>query len=348
MKKIGKSKEELVYQYLPYSSFEKMVYNKTIKLSNIRKSNDTTELDYGRDVYKTVIFEELEKNKKLSENSKKEFRKSFDEKIKHIDILNEKELHGQFVSCFSKNGDLLSQWRGYSQEMISKRKYLTKILNDKNNMKNDELLVTESIYGGVSVGFSKDYLKVITSGLNGSVLNSGEVIYTKHWQKKNFRKNAQNIINDYIKCIEENGDIDKFWIACQLKYEDTLIENVQYIKNPFFSEEKEFRVCHWDSFSDIKKEYTIKGTKATLSNTNFINSYKKETKNRKIEIYDMYFFIHMGKDVNKFIKHVIIGPRCKYTKSEIEKFLENNGIKCIVDYSSGFDVFTNSRNHKTI
>ena len=42
--------ENLVYQYLPFSSFIKMIENKTIKLSNIRRSNDTTELDYGRNV----------------------------------------------------------------------------------------------------------------------------------------------------------------------------------------------------------------------------------------------------------------------------------------------------------
>lgn len=341
-----KSKDNLVYQYLPYSSFEKMVNNKTIKLSNIRKSNDTTELDYGRDVYKTVIFEELDKDKKLSENSKKEFKKSFNEKIKHIDALNEKELHGQFVSCFSKNGDLLSQWRGYSQEMISKRKYLTNILNDKNNIKNDELLITESIYGGVSVGFSKDYLNMITSDSNGNILNSGEVIYTKRWQKKNFRKNAKNIISDYKHYVDRKDDMNKFWLDCQVKYEETLIKNVQYIKNPFFSEEKEFRICHWDSFSATDKEYDFKGTKSFLSNVVFMNNYRENAEDGKTEIYDMYFFIHMGEDVNKFIKHVIIGPKCKYSKMEIKKILRKNGIKCQVEYSSGFDIFTNSNNHR--
>lgn len=33
-----------VYQYLPYSVFEKMIQYRTIKLSNIKTSNDTTEL----------------------------------------------------------------------------------------------------------------------------------------------------------------------------------------------------------------------------------------------------------------------------------------------------------------
>ena len=180
-----KNKPEIVYQYLKYSTFEKMVANKTLRLSDIQRSNDSTELQLVFELIKQVFSEEYQKDKKkyryvdeyLTES---EYNKAISNILNPIGTV-ENVLHTQFVSCFSKNGDLLSQWRGYAEEHIDQDRSV----------------------GGISVGFRTDSLEKLTQTSYGEdFLTFGPVEYRPKMQKSLLRKAIQEktlTIRQYIK-----------------------------------------------------------------------------------------------------------------------------------------------------
>lgn len=105
-----------IYQYLSIPAFTSMINYGTLKLSDIKKSNDTTELKLRFDVFDECIIDayDKEKPKYMSKISTEDFMKILREKTNFIKE-TEDNIHTQYVSCFSEQSDLLSQWRGYSQ-----------------------------------------------------------------------------------------------------------------------------------------------------------------------------------------------------------------------------------------
>jgi len=91
---------QTIYHYCSLQSFESIITNKCLRLSNAFKSNDYYELNW--------IFKLMKEMGKFDYNyiSKLEY-------IYHLGLISFFKPH---MICFSKEGDLLSQWRGYGND----------------------------------------------------------------------------------------------------------------------------------------------------------------------------------------------------------------------------------------
>ena len=112
-------KPKIVYKYVgSINILESILKNHSIRLNDIQESNDTTELKLIYSIIKTVFYEEYEKDKPLYLEkyfNKQQFEDFYIQNTKYINQI-ENVIHTQYASCFSRYGDLLSQWRGYADD----------------------------------------------------------------------------------------------------------------------------------------------------------------------------------------------------------------------------------------
>lgn len=95
---------DIIYHYTSLSGFVSILENQSLYCTNLNFLNDKKEYKFG-----------VEQIMKVVEKLKNEgFHQIIVEKIeKHIDRIFGNE---RFVTCFSKKGDLLSQWRAYANQ----------------------------------------------------------------------------------------------------------------------------------------------------------------------------------------------------------------------------------------
>lgn len=234
---------------------------------------------------------------------------------------------------------------------------------DKNGDYTISLDSTDST-GGVSVGFSLDALqKLLLSDSNlKTVFSVDKVCYSKRLQKALMREAADQIVKQVRLFVKANKSLDGFdWNPIRICYHDALITKGAFIKNEFFFEEREWRVCMFDTTSANKKEILLAKPNTIISNEKYSEEYANAMKKymEKIESlsddsseiveYNMpsgYYFLYMGNKINELITEVVIGPKSKLTIENVKKMLNNKGINCNVTTSRGFDVFVDSINHK--
>jgi hypothetical protein len=126
-----------LYHYCPNEAFHSIISNKEIRLSSLSQSNDFME---GK-IFEKELFKFAEQDK-LKNEQMEGFKKALSFLSSNMDGLG---------FCFSKEGDLLSQWRGYA-----------------------------SNGHGVSIGFSKHYLETLSQHTLKDVnynFSLNEVIY---------------------------------------------------------------------------------------------------------------------------------------------------------------------------
>ena len=103
-RKYEPNEEEILYHYCSASTFHAICTNKKIRLSDLFSMNDYMEVHWGYSIWEQV------KNELLSELGNS-FLDTIDE------IISMSSLQGLLVaSCFSLDGDVLSQWRAYADD----------------------------------------------------------------------------------------------------------------------------------------------------------------------------------------------------------------------------------------
>lgn len=191
--------EKILYHYCDLSSFEKILESKCLWLSNANKTNDTYELKW--------IFELLKQNNP----EKMEFILSL-EYFYNWSLLNYFRPH---MLCFSKNGDLLSQWRAYA--------------NDGR---------------GVSIGFRRNYFNKIqyTENLEFKIF---DVIYNSSIQKRAIEPlfNNASLKNKVVKLLRDKSGLANPYLNI-LPHLASIYELGLKFKNPSFKEENEVRIVH--------------------------------------------------------------------------------------------------------
>ena len=107
----------IVYHYCSLESFMSIINNSTIRLTNISKSNDRDEIRYCFNAFERALRETCKEfTDKYIKN--KEVIKFFNN-IRYDDLVSKAVLNDSliyYVSCFSTESDLLSQWRGYAND----------------------------------------------------------------------------------------------------------------------------------------------------------------------------------------------------------------------------------------
>lgn len=295
---------KIVYHYCSTDVFMKIISNKTLRLSNIVKSNDSMEIMWITKYVKEVF------DKAFNKESTKYFKNamSYDEFEKEVNYYSniffkeDQKPYEFFVCCFSKYGDLLSQWRGYADDAT-----------------------------GISIGFDINQLinkKSENKILNYNNLKYDEIIYKETNQKSKIKKIAEKLIKD-LKNILKKENVDKAQRTKEAFYNcfQALSNLAVFMKNPFFNEEKESRICYR---ADIDNKSNIfnqnKNVGLMITDINFASK-----KNDFVTFVDLSF-----KGMEKsIIKEVIIGPKCKASESDVINILKLNGIECEVRKSNG-------------
>ena len=291
-----------MYHYCSAEVFEKIIVNKKLRLSDITKSNDSQEIAWTSKHILDVFLKNYNESKciKLEKLcSKEDFKKLLEASFEDY---FESGLYSFPTCCFSEDGDLLSQWRGYADDA-----------------------------SGFSIGFNKNALLNLGVFSGSDICNTNTIAFGKITYEDNMFF-VDQCAKDCLKDLKREKSIDgnkSDLLPKQKTIMDrwmlTLLRLSLYVKNPFFSEEKEWRLLYcWNTNSCSEKLQIT--NKLLLTEINF---YVRE--NSIVPYVDL--------DFNKqkhFIEKVTIGPKCKATEDEISYFLKLNGIgDCEVKKSIG-------------
>lgn len=209
------------YYYCSLNTFLNIIKNKQIYLSDPLKMNDTLEIKWylknleNEDrLYRELDFDVAES---VLENLKSDSGLDFTlEEFK--EILNYKGQRSAYISCFSKEPDILSQWRAYAENGT-----------------------------GVSIGFDLDKLSIASN------IFHKEVIYEDI--SNSIDNNVEEIANTICVVISENK-LSKKEEQLEAFLHELIPEFLKY-KNPAFEEEKEVRLIYCDDmkFETIVNSY---------------------------------------------------------------------------------------------
>ena len=293
-----KKDERIVYHYCPPETFKAIIENKTIRFSDIAKSNDYEEIKwisrYSSD-FSIRLYCLFHDNPKLQEEF--DCQDVLDELSMLIEdifgrcLTGDERIYRFYIACFSEARDLLSQWRGYAKDGQ-----------------------------GFAIGFDRT---VLLDKIENASDHCHSVVYSLSKQKRIVNKQISAFLND-IKKLARNGQ-GKNQDALNQVFNNlarNLMDTAYYLKNPFFSEEKEWRMC----FS----------RKIDLSNAmNFTEDIPKGCKvkfNQRDGEFIPYFDLPF---VSGAVKEVILGPTNSSSMSDIETFMRDNGFDCSIERSAG-------------
>ena len=132
----------------------------------------------------------------------------------------EHSIYRFYVICFSEEDDLLSQWRGYSDDA-----------------------------SGVSIGFDSEILEQLTD--TGYIIFNS-VSYDTEQHSGLVRDKAHNLIEDLKKVVQEKpSDIKQTSMHAFDAFSRKVFRISPFLKSPFFEEEKEHRLVLWDRKNEL-------------------------------------------------------------------------------------------------
>lgn len=308
--------EKLLYHYCSNQSGLSILKHHTIRLSDIRKTNDYREmelfypevLDSILAAYKQAPFPLLYNGKQGEEALQyliQETRIRFESGFLDGSISN-------FVTCFSEHADMLGQWRGYA---------------DDGN--------------GICLGFSQKRLKQYIAKNHG-IINLVKVKYlTKEQVAEKREQYAHDALND-LKGMAE-WLVDNMLLDMDAQNADTLLafnfshfiewiitDSLQY-KTRGFREEKEWRIYILDSHYKVPKWIYLKSGTHCRSTDIDGGSETLELLNAKMDFYitdnDLisYFLLPLDDIDATVIRCVRLGPNNHIRERDLQLYLRKYG-----------------------
>lgn len=175
-----------LFHYASADGLNGMVCNKTIWATNIEYLNDTAEFKHGAEVLRKIV----ESRKGHATGFRREF---FDALDRHSSLFQSEDV---FVMSLSEEGDLLSQWRGYTPSNSGfsigfDARLLAKVAADLDGMH-----LVRCIYGEDE---QREFAKSVLDSCLNLWINQREI---EEQQKKDFRNMealvAFNIYSTFI------------------------------------------------------------------------------------------------------------------------------------------------------
>ena len=284
--------KNIVYHYCNINTFYSIISNKTLRLSDITKSNDQLELTWAKSIIRKVFgnsYDEL-KDEIKSKLKKEAYMDQIEQKI--ASYFEKDELRNKFfVICFSGNnsGDLLSQWRGYGDDGQ-----------------------------GIAIGFNESVLKRISDPVQMYENKEQQcILYNKViYDEKSQEKRIKEIVMHFLKKLNDQSINNEFGINNQ--FESILLEcfprlyqEAIFMKNPFFKEEDESRlvICEGKEGEIIEsRESSISEKKYYIRNNQLVG----------------YYDINLEKVKKQKILEIVMGPKCKLDQKTLLNFLQDN------------------------
>ena len=305
------AEETLIYHYCSASTFIAIMKSKSIRLSDLNKTNDYQEKKWASRIIAQVLRERFESNGinfDLEEDywyndSSPNHLQYYKNEMNSI-LFNEKPI---FISCFSQKGDLLSQWRAYGQDGT-----------------------------GLSIGFDYKKLKSLHKGKNILI---EKVCYQEVSQKNKLGALIDNAISymrtmfseDQVK-ISEDFNVyfeNEFDCFCEVLL-DYIGQVGCTIKNPAFSQEKEIRVIYDANFPihEVEGDWELSEAERFFHNTENVDDFVFKPidyfyrDNQLVPYCDLDF----SKLINQeLIREIVIGPKCGFSEDDVYYFLFIHG-----------------------
>lgn len=211
-----------------------------------------------------------------------------------------------YTICFSGNGDLLSQWRGYAKDGT-----------------------------GVSIGFKTKYLEKWKSAIFNKKINLiarfDKVNYVDYDMEYLLQLKSRNLINYAKEILGETNEemilLGKLAVEQEL---DEIAEKSIFYKNELFQEEDEYRLIYCDSMrcKEGKFIHNLNGRKQIQ---NSIKDFKLSEMKYRVgsEGIVSYFELSFEPIADEIIGEIILGPKCKMTTAEVEFLLSSWGYNCL-------------------
>ena len=290
----SKKNSKTLYHYTDLHSLKSIVENQSFFCSNSAYLNDKKEYYYGLELFKKE-FEKIASNPE-NETSLKIVTAVLNE-------LKEKNISNHFATCFSLEGDLLSQWRAYADD-------------------------------GKGIAIGLDRKKLIEGFEN---IASGFYIEYGSTNQLELVNNLIKTITDYyfenydlILGLKSNEDVFKE-IAQEIN--ELLDKYIGLFKHSSFEEEKEFR---FEMSTDKQFSTSLESISYRVGKNNLLVPYKVlktdyafEKERAKDDIASLELLEKNKKyRVKKIpISHIIIGPSLdsELNKHSIKDFLSKNG-----------------------
>lgn len=293
-----------LYHYCSLETLIAIISNKCLRLSDLSKSNDYMERKWIMNIVEEALDKSF-KDEGIIINLREDYW--YAEGVNnHIDYLLEmlryEVTHSSYITCFSRKGDLLSQWRAYGDDGR-----------------------------GVSIGFDSKLLYKVDSRKNDIYIE--DVLYDKEKQiedihlavydaliymKDLFEQDTARVIDDFNKYF-----IEEFDAFCEVISNELSILSC-YMKNPAFKEENEVRIFYAPQISDDDSA----SIQEHFSKTSKFNNYVLNPINfcaRKDQIIG-YTDLSFEKLTQKgIISEIIIGPSSRVNNEDIYYLLTRFG-----------------------
>lgn len=297
--------DNVIYHYCSVDTFNAIISNKSIRLSDLNKTNDYMEKKWISKLIEEALvreFKELDINIQLREDY------WYDDGIEnHISYLNDMInyfIHKPtYISCFSKHSDKLSQWRAYGNNGTG-----LAIGFDYKKLKKVN-------------GFSKNLFMEIVLYKKSKQLQAIQSVVAKTvaYMVNMFETDKVKVSEDFNVYFEE--EFDAFCeVIC-----DYLLPLSCYIKNPAFAEEEEVRIFYSPNLYEDMKKYEIE---EIFMQEKDINSFvlqpiRFQARNNQLVGYADLNYNNFISD--NIISEVIIGPSSKVTEQDVFYLLLANG-----------------------
>lgn len=277
--KVIKGVPRLIYHYCGIEVFRKIITDKKLWLASAAHMNDTREISFF-----------VENLKALAENEGND---------EILDLLSRKPVAEPYLSCFSSNGDLLSQWRAYGDDGAG-----LAIGFNTNLMERDAagqfdgrevysplgLYLQPIKYGS---GWSSYFYQRLVGKMNEGPLSDKYIVYLYH-------------LIDYYSCFE---------------------------KSAYFSEEAESRIAYFPLIAHSKSSPRPVIIGEVFECIGLTGPNFRESRGRLAPYfeYDLRHAIGKIAKANKAVGsgnltpicEVVLGPRCQMSEEEVRHFLDN-------------------------
>ena len=295
---------DVIYHYCSLSVMQSILSSENIRLSDSDKTSDSKEnvilIERFIKVFGDIIDAKFKHSHKVKKIKTMFLQQAHYYLNKVVPYTNQAK---RLIACFTEDGDLLSQWRGYG-----------------------------NMGQGVAIGFNAKYFNEFSDLSQYEFI---KVIYNNA-EADELVKNIINtsVIHWFDGLINEKN---------RLNYSDIMLDIGVYLsqlyqagfmfKDSAFYEEREWRLFREISYSNysFSDGYDDYGYSDMLQGVFARNKYSDHfdigelgyvSSENDFKCYLPIFFSNIKKDI---IKEIIIGPKCKATPLDIKLFLAQNG-----------------------
>lgn len=304
---------DILYHYCSNETFLNIIKNKTIRLSDICKSNDYMEAKWLLEYIEEEAIRQYKENPFIIRDGVIHGLDGIDT-IKYLIRYEKQKIMRRvddlfYVACFSENGDKLSQWRGYADDGY-----------------------------GLSIGFSKNMLESISG--KEELMYLRKVTYPIEVASKEISDFVRRFLESIYYAIDKGDTKDIFFDEYSSDVflsmsTIVLLQTSLFFKNPAFVEEQEWRLVLNDELS--KGDNWEDWYDSEIGKPN-INGYFGErfpkglefrsNRNKIISYFDLLFNGYQG----EIIKKIFIGPKSEVEEDDIFQILTYYG------YNGNYDI----------